>query len=79
MEVWPVSTRRKWLFLPPKRRLGHEQSAPQQHDFLSGIVNIFLRSICRQGFFSLMEEALQPLRSRREEDPQIVVPWRIFA
>jgi multidrug efflux pump subunit AcrB len=50
--------------------------APQQHDFLSGIVNIFLRSNLSAMLiiFSLIVGAAALAVTPREEDPQIVVP-----
>ena len=50
--------------------------APQKHDFLSGIVNIFLRSNLSAMLiiFSLIVGASALAVTPREEDPQIVVP-----
>ena len=49
---------------------------PQKHDFLSGIVNIFLRSNLSALLiiFSLIVGAAALAITPREEDPQIVVP-----
>jgi multidrug efflux pump subunit AcrB len=52
------------------------QSTPHKHDFLTGIVNVFLRSNLSLMLiiFSLIVGAAALAITPREEDPQIVVP-----
>src|SRR5262249_51124220 len=71
------ATRRKsGSFRQRKGGSAMSSRAPQKHDFLSGIVNIFLRSNLSAMLiiFSLVLGAAALAVTPREEDPQIVVP-----
>ena len=56
--------------------MNHPTPGTPRHDFLSGIVNIFLRSnlSIMLIIFSLLAGAAALFITPREEDPQIVVP-----